>query len=148
MKKAFLAILFLFLSGSPSLLAAAKYDTRPSTYCHQDVPSVKKHQKKGFWKRAWQSLFPKKHHRQKTASREHFLNFGGGAVLLGLVAVISLFISGFIALAVITWGASIVLGVIGLFKDENKVAAIIALSMALVLPIVVVILFSIYCCGE
>ncbi len=149
MKKApfSLVVLLLCLVCNTSMLAAAKIGTSPTPVYQQELPTIKKRQNKGFLKRAWQAVFPKKQLRQKPPYREARLSFGGWALVAVSLAAIAIFLNGFWALAIITWAACMVLGVIGLFKDESKALAIIALGLGLVLPVIIAVLFSIYCCG-
>ncbi|MBI5917673.1 MAG: hypothetical protein HY842_20065 [Bacteroidetes bacterium] len=148
MKKALLslAVLLLCLACISPILAAAKFDASPNSNYRQDLFTFIKHQNRSFLKQVWQTVVLKRHLRQKFSPKEAKLNFGGGALIAVSLVAITIFIYVFWELAIIAWAACMVLGVIGLFKDERKAMAIIALSLALVLPVIVLILFSLTCC--
>lgn len=143
----FLSLLLFCDVYSPPVFAVAKFETNPNSTFQQESFTHKKRQNQSFFKRAWQKVFPKKQLRKKASARNGRLSYGGGALILISIAAISFFINIFGILALIAWAACIALGVIGLFEDEKKTLAIIALSLALVFPVTILIWFSLNCCG-
>jgi len=141
-----LAVLLICLACESPMFAAAKFDANPNSKYKRDFFTSEKQQNHSFLKRAWQSVFPKRQFRQKPSFNEIRLNFGGGALIAISLSAFAIFLYGFWAFAIIAWAACMVLGVIGLFKDERKVLAVIALSLAVALPVLIIILFFLYCC--